>query len=179
MSNSRTGQSIINVAVFQSPNRIVGQSYVQIAVLPALTSLTIVCNNPPSGAVNVIYSHTLGIAGGTPPFTVAITAGALPTGLSIAAATGVISGTPTVAGTFNFTATVTDSIGQTAAVSCSISITTSQSMQPPQGGGGAGGHKRDCCIEQPPVLCVNELPEPKGDCGRGVMIQSVFRRTRR
>jgi len=54
------------------------------------------------------YSQTLTEAGGTSPYAFAITAGALPSGLTLSAG-GVISGTPTVGGTFNFTVTGTDS----------------------------------------------------------------------
>ena len=44
--------------------------------------------------------------------TYAVTAGALPTGITLATA-GVLSGTPTVTGTFNFTVTATDANGCT------------------------------------------------------------------
>jgi hypothetical protein len=46
--------------------------------------------------------------GGTPAYTWSITAGSLPAGLTLAATTGIISGTPTTSGTYNFTAAVSD-----------------------------------------------------------------------
>ncbi|MFD0941555.1 YDG domain-containing protein [Pedobacter boryungensis] len=65
----------------------------------------------PNGTVNTAYTQTLATTGGTAPYTYAVTAGALPSGLTLSAA-GVISGTPTLGGTFNFTVTTTDaSIG--------------------------------------------------------------------
>jgi Bacterial Ig-like domain (group 3)/MBG domain (YGX type)/Putative Ig domain/NHL repeat len=54
------------------------------------------------------YSQAISASGGTPPYTFALTARALPAGLSLSS-TGVLSGTPTAAGTFSFTATATDS----------------------------------------------------------------------
>jgi hypothetical protein len=83
------------------------------------------CNNPPAGQVGVAYTHTFTAAGGTLPYTWAISAGALPTGLSLDAATGIVSGIPTVAGVFAFTVQVTDSTPTGAlvgTVDCSITI---------------------------------------------------------
>ena len=63
----------------------------------------------PSATVAVAYSQTLSASGGTAPYGFAITAGSLPAGLSIDPSTGALAGTPTAAGTFNFTVTATDS----------------------------------------------------------------------
>jgi hypothetical protein len=60
--------------------------------------------------------------GGTAPYNWSVSAGSLPTGLSLAPATGVISGTPTVAATSNFTIRVTDSVGATATRALSLAI---------------------------------------------------------
>jgi hypothetical protein len=92
------------------------------------TGLSISCGSPPSGSVGVPYTTTIPAAGGTPPYTFSITAGALPTGTSLATSTGVISGTPTVAGLYTFTVQVEDSASATASVSCSIRIYASISL---------------------------------------------------
>lgn len=62
----------------------------------------------PNGTVAAAYSQTITASGGAAPYTFAATAGALPAGLSLSPA-GVLSGTATAGGTFNFTATATDS----------------------------------------------------------------------
>ena len=49
--------------------------------------------------------------GGTAPYTYIIASGALPAGLGINPATGVISGVPLQAGLFNFTVRATDAVG--------------------------------------------------------------------
>lgn len=70
--------------------------------------VTISPTSLPSGSVASAYSQTLSVSGGSAPYSTAITAGSLPAGLSLSSA-GVLSGTPTAGGTFNFTVTATDS----------------------------------------------------------------------
>ncbi|WP_161805176.1 putative Ig domain-containing protein [Amantichitinum ursilacus] len=61
-----------------------------------------------SGSVGVSYSSTFTASGGNAPYSFVLSAGALPAGLSLSSS-GVLSGTPTAAGTFNFTVTGFDS----------------------------------------------------------------------
>lgn len=77
-------------------------------VLPASTL--------PAGTAGQAYAAAIAPAtGGTAPYSYAVTAGALPGGVVLDAATGGLSGTPTVSGTFTFTLTVTDSTPSPAA----------------------------------------------------------------
>lgn len=62
----------------------------------------------PVAAVNQPYSVTIGVTGGTAPYTCALMSGALPAGLATAS-NCIISGTPTTAGTSTFTLQGTDS----------------------------------------------------------------------
>lgn len=71
------------------------------------------------GAAGQAYSTSLTQTGALGAPSYAITAGALPPGLTLSAS-GTISGTPTATGTFNFTATVSDASGCSGSQSYSI-----------------------------------------------------------
>lgn len=80
-----------------------------------------------TGVVDVPYSSALVATGGEPPYAFSITAGALPPVLTLNGSNGDITGTPTTAGAFNFTAQVKDSSGQaggTVSDSCTITVNT-------------------------------------------------------
>jgi len=79
----------------------------------------------PNGQQGSLYYAALSATGDNPPFTWSVISGSTPPGVSLAAS-GVISGTPTIAGTYNFTARVTDSVAATASQPFIINIS-----QPP------------------------------------------------
>ena len=75
------------------------------------------------GQVGVAYSQAVTATGGVMPYAWSVSAGALPGGLSLNAATGEISGTPTAMETANFTVEVADSQGIPATDTQALSIT--------------------------------------------------------
>jgi hypothetical protein len=97
---------------------------------PSAASGTIVVNpgptlnNPPlpEGLINAPYSVQLTVQGGTSPFTWSISAGALPAGVTLSPTSGLISGTPAVLGTFDFTVMVTDANTKTATQALSLVV---------------------------------------------------------
>ena len=86
----------------------------------------------PCGVPGFRYGTTFFVIGGQGPFTYAITSGSLPAGLSLNAATGHISGTPTTVGTSNFMASVTDSLEASTTASFSINIAALPASTPQQ-----------------------------------------------
>lgn len=96
----------------------------------------------PGGTAGSAYSQNLSQTGALGAPNYAVTAGALPPGLTLSAG-GVVSGTPTATGTFNFTVTVSDNSGCSG--SRAYSITTVCPANP-------------TTLNGLPVLCSNATP---------------------
>jgi hypothetical protein len=90
----------------------------------------------PAGRRKNDYSSTLQASGGSGVATWSVTAGALPAGLTLNGTTGVISGMPTIAGTYTVSVTATDASdatntatsGYTIAIAASIRITSPRTL---------------------------------------------------
>ncbi len=95
-----------------------------ITIVNYVAPLAVTGGAQPAGVVGSPYSTALQASGGVTPYTWSISGGALPGGLTINSATGVISGTPTTAGSFSFTVQVKDVTGRTATATASIAITS-------------------------------------------------------
>jgi outer membrane autotransporter protein len=89
----------------------------------------------PNATANNPYSQSLVASGGAgQPYTYAVGSGALPNGLTLNPQTGVISGTPTSAGSANFTITATDGQGVTGSQGYSITVAApTGTLQPVSG----------------------------------------------
>ena len=91
--------------------------------LTVIGPLAISTASLPDGEINVAYSTTVAAGGGTSPYSNwRISAGSLPSGLSIASGTGVISGTPGASGDFSITVAVDDAVSATATKTFTLTI---------------------------------------------------------
>ena len=93
--------------------------------------LTLTTTSLPAATLNTAYSTTLAATGGVTPYTFTLAnSTALSAGLTLSAA-GVISGTPTTAGSTPFSVTVTDSTTPTAlTLTSNLSITVNTTAGP-------------------------------------------------
>jgi hypothetical protein len=111
---------------------------------PAPTPVAIATTSLPGGTVGNAYAATVAASGGTAPYKWSLTGGTLPPGLSLDAATGAISGTPSSpANELALTFQVTDSSSsaQTTATTLSLTIspgTISIAISPGRAGLAAG-----------------------------------------
>ncbi len=78
---------------------------------------------PLYGAVGQAYNQAVRAIGGTGAYTFAVApTGPLPPGLGIDPSSGIISGTPTAAGTFSYTINVTDALGGVASLAFTLTV---------------------------------------------------------
>ncbi|MGH9440245.1 MAG: putative Ig domain-containing protein, partial [Terriglobia bacterium] len=98
-----------------------GNQQSQLVTMSIVSPLSITSTGVPGGTLGVAYSTQVAVSGGVAPFTYGVTAGELPSGLTINNS-GVISGSPLTAGTYSFTILVSDAAGERAAQSFTASI---------------------------------------------------------
>ncbi len=93
------------------------------AQLSLPVKLVILTNTLPTGTVGMNYQASLAAEGGTPPYVWSITNGNLPPGIELSSS-GELSGTPSTAGNFTFTAQVEDSatVADTSTMQFSITV---------------------------------------------------------
>jgi hypothetical protein len=89
--------------------------------VPVVNPLTVTTSSLPAATTGVAYSTQVAASGGSGSYAWSLASGTLPAGLTLSSA-GVISGTPSAAGTSTFTVQVTDSAARTASRSLSITV---------------------------------------------------------
>jgi cyclophilin family peptidyl-prolyl cis-trans isomerase len=125
------GQTNVTVTATDLDGGTVSQTFtVTVNQAPVITS-----SLPPAALANTPYNFSYTTTGFPAP-TFNVTSGALPTGLSLSTA-GVISGTPTAAGTFTGTVTASNGIGTAATQNFSITVNQAPEFTngPPPGTG--------------------------------------------
>src|SRR5262249_44507718 len=95
-----------------------------------VSSLAITTGSPlPNASAGVSYSVTFAASGATAPLTWTLDSGTLPTGLTLNASTGLLSGAAQGAGTFTFVIRVTDNLKATVTKSFSLTVGASTPAQ--------------------------------------------------
>lgn len=92
---------------------------------PAPAPLAVTTTSLPAGTVGNAYTATLAASGGTSPYKWSLTGGSLPPGLSLSAATGAITGTPSAPASqvpLTFQVTDSSSTAQTAAATFPLTV---------------------------------------------------------
>lgn len=120
------GTSIVNTATALSDNAAGPVTASVTTTVATPTPLTITTTSIPGGTQGTAYSVTLAATGGSGARTWNVSAGALPSGVTLSPA-GVLGGTPTAAGTFTFTARVADASG---ADTQALSLVVNPSVSP-------------------------------------------------
>lgn len=113
-------------------NGLTGQAVFTITIAP--NTMTFTTGSLPGGTVGSAYNQSIAASGGIgPTFTWSVTAGALPPGLALGGTTrtATLSGTPTQAGTFNFTVQVADDGQPGVATAQAYSVTVAPSNSQP------------------------------------------------
>ena len=118
--------------------------------------LSITTSSLPDGTVGVFYSALLAADGGKMPFTWSLENGSLPQGITLDAATGALSGTPSTPGTSNFTIRVTDANKQFNLKP--LTITVGQSGGGSDNGGSVAVNNVQLLISSPQIRSAGNDP---------------------
>ncbi len=131
------GSASFTITVMDSAERTGNRAY-SITIAAAIVPITVTPSSLPNGTVGTSYSATIGATGGSGTYSnFAVTSGALPSGLSLNASNGAISGVPASAGSASFTITVMDSAERTGNRAYSIAIAPPPIVVTPAGLPGA------------------------------------------
>ena len=119
--NGTSPSFTVTVADSSNPPQSATKSFTILINLPTAPSIT--TTSLPNGSIGSVYGQTIAETGGHGPFTWSIFSGALPANLSINAATGTITGTPTANVVASFTVQVSDSSNPPQSAQKALTIT--------------------------------------------------------
>jgi sugar lactone lactonase YvrE len=94
-----------------------------------IVSLAVTTTSLPNGTNGVAYQQTLAASGGQTPYSWTNSSGVLPLGLTLLT-NGLITGTPSTSGIFNFNVKVTDASSETATQAFVVTVFPSVVLQP-------------------------------------------------
>ena len=124
-----TNLTLTNLALGDAGNYTVMISNSVGVVTSSVAVLTVICPvitvgpaSFPNGTAGVAYNQTNTASAGSAPYLFTVTSGSLPTPLNLNTNSGIISGTPTSAGTNTFTVTAMDTNGCTGSSSYTVVI---------------------------------------------------------
>jgi hypothetical protein len=94
------------------------------AVVTPPTPLAITTTALIEANIGSSYNTSLSATGGAPPYSWMVAAGTLPSGIQMQTASGILSGTTSVSGSYSFTAKVTDSAGKTSTRALTLPVSS-------------------------------------------------------
>ncbi len=136
-STAADGFAVVNTATFTNRDVTTGVGYsggsntlTSSVVVPPTLSGTLT-----GATLTAPYSSGLTVSNGTGPFVWSVTGGALPAGLTLSTSTGLITGTPTSAGSTSVTVSVVDANNRSASRTQSIVVAAAPAVAftPPTG----------------------------------------------
>jgi hypothetical protein len=86
------------------------------------SSNLIISSALPTASLGSMYDASVKVTGGTAPYSFSLASGNLPAGMTLATASGTISGTPNIAGGFNFALSVEDAKGRSKQQSLQVVV---------------------------------------------------------
>jgi hypothetical protein len=110
---TKTASAIVNVELAQNPT--------------TTAALSLTSTSLPEATEGSPYTTTLQASGGKTPYSWKLQTGSLPSGFSMDATKGTISGLTSQSGSFDLTAAVTDAAGQTATRKLALAVSLSSS----------------------------------------------------
>ncbi len=134
---------------------------------PPPPALAVTTTALPGGTVGQAYSQAVSATGGTPPYGWSLVSGSLPPGLTLSPTgtpSATVSGTPTTAGTYDFTVQVTDAVAASDTQALSIVVASSP---PPPGGAPAFGSAGAAAAA---LASSVDVPYPAGIAANDVLV---------